>query len=69
VSSLDSMLSVSMIPIAVAIAGPAAEAVGLSAVIVAGGLVAAAITIVGWLRPGVRDPELEADAREQVPSV
>jgi hypothetical protein len=68
VSSLDWMLSVSMIPIAVAVAGPAAEAVGLSTVIVAGGLGAAAITIIGWLRPGVRDPELHADARERTPT-
>jgi MFS family permease len=69
VSSLDWMLSVSMIPIAVAIAGPAAEAVGLSTVIVTGGLAAAAITIIGWLRPGVRDPELDTDAREQASTV
>jgi DHA3 family tetracycline resistance protein-like MFS transporter len=65
VSSLDWMLSVSMIPVAVAIAGPAAEAVGLSTVIVAGGLGAAAVTMIGWLRPGARDPELvDAQARE-----
>ena len=69
VSSLDWMLSVSMIPIAVAIAGPAAETVGLSTVLVAGGLGAAVITIIGWLRPGVRDPELDADAREQTSTV
>jgi hypothetical protein len=69
VSSLDWMLSVSMIPVAVAIAGPAAEAVGLSTVIVTGGLAAAVITIIGWLRPGVRDPELDAGARERAPSV
>ena len=69
VSSLDWMLSVSMIPIAVAIAGPAAETVGLSTVLVAGGLGAAVITIIGWLRPGVRDPEFDADAREQASTV
>jgi MFS family permease len=69
VSSLDWMLSVSMIPVAVAIAGPAAEAVGLSMVLMAGGLGAAAITIIGWLRPGVRDPELDVDPREEAPSV
>jgi MFS family permease len=69
VTSLDWMLSVSMIPAAVAIAGPAAEAVGLSTVIVVGGLGAAAVTIIGWLRPGVRDPELDAEAREQAPRV
>jgi hypothetical protein len=62
VSSLDWMLSVSMITAAVAIAGPAAEAVGLSTVIVTGGLVAAAVTILGWLRPGARDPELVPEA-------
>jgi hypothetical protein len=69
VSSLDWMLSVSMIPAAVAIAGPAAEAVGLSTVIVAGGLGAAAVTIIGWFRPGVRDPELHAEALEQAARV
>jgi hypothetical protein len=65
VSSLDWMLSVSMIPAAVAIAGPAAETVGLSTVIVVGGLGAAAVTIIGWLRPGARDPELVAETRDQ----
>jgi hypothetical protein len=65
VSSLDLMTSFSLIPVALAIAGPAAEAFGITAVLVGGGLAAAATTTLGWLRPGVREPELFDHAQDR----
>jgi hypothetical protein len=56
VSSLDWLLSLSLYPLSLAIAGPIAAAIGLTATLVGGGAVGTLISL-GLLVPGVRDPE------------
>jgi MFS family permease len=72
VSSLDWMISIAGVPLSFAIVGPAAEAFGVDATLIAAGLLGAAATLAFMFYPGARDPErdgsLEA-SREQEPAV
>jgi hypothetical protein len=60
VSSLDWLISVGTQPIAIAVTGPLAAAIGVTAVLVAGGLISVPTSVAGLLWPGVRDPDREA---------
>ena len=57
VSSLDWMISIAGVPLSFAIVGPAAEAFGVDATLIAAGLLGAAATIAFMFYPGARDPE------------
>ena len=57
VASLDWMVSIGLVPVSFALTGPAAVAFGATATLVAGGVLAAAVTAALLFVPGVRDPE------------
>lgn len=54
VSSLDWLISVGLYPVGLAVAGPVAAAIGVTAVLVGGGLLSIPITLTGLLWRGVR---------------
>jgi hypothetical protein len=54
VNSIDWFVSLSLQPLGLGLAGPAAGALGVAGAFLAGGLIATAADIVGFLRPGVR---------------
>jgi hypothetical protein len=54
VSSLDWLISVGLYPVGLAVAGPVAAAIGVTAVLVGGGLLSIPITLAGLLWRGVR---------------
>jgi hypothetical protein len=58
VSSLDWLVSLSLLPLSYAIAGPVAAAIGAKATLAAGGTLSALVVTIGLFRPGVRDPEI-----------
>jgi hypothetical protein len=60
VSSFDWLISVGSQPVAIAVTGPLAAAVGVTAVLVVGGLASVPVSAAGLLWPGVRDPDREA---------
>jgi hypothetical protein len=60
VSSVDWLLSLSLLPLGIAAAGPAATAVGARAVLVGGGLASAVLVGAVLLLPGVREPDRAA---------
>ncbi|MDP9222259.1 MAG: MFS transporter [Actinomycetota bacterium] len=55
VSSIDWFVSLSLQPLGLGLAGPAAAALGVGGALVVGGTVAATTAGIGFLRPGVRD--------------
>jgi hypothetical protein len=57
VSSLDWLISVGLYPVGIAVAGPVAAAIGVTAVLTGGGLLSVPITLVGLLWRGVRDAD------------
>lgn len=57
VSAVDLMISIGLVPLSFALAGPLAAALGTRAVLVGAGLIGAACIAVFLLVPGVRDPE------------
>ena len=57
VSSLDWMVSFGLVPISFALAGPAAEAFGVTETMIGAGVLSGAVFIAFLLVPGVRDPE------------
>jgi MFS family permease len=57
VAALDWFVSLSLAPVALAVAGPAADAFGVVTVLLAGGLLSATVVVAGLFRPGVRDPD------------
>lgn len=60
VSSLDWMVSVSLLPISFAVTGPVAELVGIDATLIGAGLLAAAAMLgVLWAVPAIRAPDRE----------
>jgi hypothetical protein len=57
VSSVDWMISIAGVPLSFAIVGPAADAFGVDATLIAAGVLGGAITLVFMFYPGARDPE------------
>jgi DHA3 family tetracycline resistance protein-like MFS transporter len=57
VTSLDWFVSTSLVPVSFALTGPVSAALGVQTTLVAGGLVACAVTLAFLLVPGVRDTE------------
>lgn len=57
VTSLDWLVSLSLIPLSFGITGPIAELVGVRATLIAGGLTGTAVTVAFLYIPGVRDLE------------
>ena len=65
VSSLDWMVSIGLVPVSFALAGPVAEWIGVEATMIGAGVLSA-ITFLAFLAvPGVRDPERWAAARPE----
>lgn len=67
VAALDWFVSLSLAPVALAVAGPgpAADAFGVVTVLLAGGLLSATVVVAGLFRPGVRDPDRHAHDDDQ----
>jgi DHA3 family tetracycline resistance protein-like MFS transporter len=61
VSSLDWLISISLLPISFALTGPAAAAVGVRATLAVAGVVGAAATLGALFLPGMRDVEERSD--------
>jgi DHA3 family tetracycline resistance protein-like MFS transporter len=59
VSSLDWLISISLLPVSYALTGPVAAAIGARATLVGAGLVGGAVTFAGLLLPGMRDLDRE----------
>ena len=57
ISSLDWLISISLLPLSFAITGPVADVVGVRATLVGAGLIGAAATLGGLFIPGMRDVE------------
>jgi DHA3 family tetracycline resistance protein-like MFS transporter len=57
VSSLDWLISISLLPISYALTAPAAAIVGVRATLVVAGLAGAAVTMAALLLPGMREVE------------
>lgn len=57
VSSLDWLISIAGLPLSFAVVGPAAEAFGVDATLIAAGIIGAAVTIAFMFYPGARAPE------------
>jgi MFS family permease len=57
VRSLDSFAAFALTPVAMAVVGPAADAIGVRAVLAIGGIAAGTITIAVFLLPGMRETE------------
>ena len=57
VSSLDWMISIAGVPLSFAVVGPAADAFGVDATLIAAGVLGGAITLAFMFYPGARGPE------------
>jgi len=57
VSSLDWLVSTSLVPVSFALTGPIAAWIGVEATLIAAGLLSSVVTLVCLFLPGVRDPE------------
>jgi DHA3 family tetracycline resistance protein-like MFS transporter len=57
VSSLDWLISISLLPVSFALTGPAAAAVGARTTLAAAGIAGAAVTLAALFLPGMRDVE------------
>jgi hypothetical protein len=57
VSSLDWLISTAGVPLSFAVVGPAADAFGVDATLIAAGVLGAAITFAFMFYPGARGPE------------
>jgi len=69
VSSLDWLISISLLPVSYALTGPAAAAFGTQATLVGAGVIGAAVTLGGLCLPGMRDLDREADASDERPDL
>jgi DHA3 family tetracycline resistance protein-like MFS transporter len=67
ISSLDWLISISLLPISFAITGPVASVVGVRATLVAAGLIGAAATFGALFIPGMRDVEGTPSVQDQRP--
>jgi hypothetical protein len=57
VSSLDWMVSTSLIPVSLALTAPLAQAIGAGTTLVVAGVFGSAILLLFLLIPGIREPE------------
>lgn len=57
VSSLDWLISISLLPLSYALTAPAAAALGVRPTLVIAGLAGAAVTLAALFLPGMRDVE------------
>ena len=64
VSSLDWMISIAGVPLSFAVVGPAAEAFGVDATLVAAGVLGFLATLAFMFYPGARDPERDGSLDE-----
>jgi hypothetical protein len=64
VSSLDWMISIAGVPLSFAIVGPAADAFGVDATLIAAGVLGGALTLAFMFYPGARAPEREGSLEE-----
>jgi DHA3 family tetracycline resistance protein-like MFS transporter len=64
VSSLDWMISISLLPLSYALTGPVAAVIGVRATLVGAGATGAAVTLAALFLPGMRDPERHGGARQ-----
>jgi MFS family permease len=74
VSSVDWMISIAGVPLSFAVVGPAADAFGVDATLIAAGVLGAAIVFAFMFYPGARDPERDGSVEaireaEAVPAV
>jgi MFS family permease len=67
VSGFDWLVSIGLVPVSFALAGPAAEAFGVEATMIVCGILACAATLVFLLVPGLRDPEQWMAAERPAP--
>jgi DHA3 family tetracycline resistance protein-like MFS transporter len=67
ISSLDWLISISLLPVSFAITGPVASAVGVRATLVGAGLIGAAATLGALFIPGMRDVERTPSVQDQRP--
>jgi MFS family permease len=68
VSSLDWMISIAGVPLSFAVVGPAADAFGVDATLIAAGVLGFAATVTFMFLPGAREPERDGSlehAREE----
>jgi Transmembrane secretion effector len=64
VSSLDWMISIAGVPLSFAIVGPAADAFGVDATLIAAGVLGGALTLAFMFYPGARAPERDGSLEE-----
>ncbi|HET7235128.1 MAG TPA: MFS transporter [Actinomycetota bacterium] len=64
VSSLDWLISTAGVPLSFAVVGPAADAFGADATLIAAGVLGAGITFAFMFYPGARDPERDGSLAE-----
>jgi hypothetical protein len=57
VSSLDWLISISLLPVSYALTAPAAAIVGVRATLVIAGVAGAAVTLAAFFLPGMREVE------------
>ncbi len=67
ISSLDWLISISLLPVSFAITGPVASVVGVRATLVGAGLIGAAATCGALFIPGMRDVEGTPSVQDQRP--
>jgi MFS family permease len=67
ISSLDWLISISLLPVSFAITGPVASVVGVRATLVGAGLIGAAATFGALFIPGMRDVEGTPSVQDQRP--
>jgi hypothetical protein len=63
VSSLDWMISIAGVPLSFAIVGPAADAFGVDATLIAAGVLGGALTLAFMFYPGARAPERDGSLK------
>jgi DHA3 family tetracycline resistance protein-like MFS transporter len=66
VSSLDWLVSFGLTPVSFALAGPAADALGVETTMILAGAAGAALTAAFLLVPGIRDPESWAQSEAEL---
>jgi MFS family permease len=67
VSSLDWMVSTSLIPVSLALTGPLAQSIGARATLVGAGVFGSVAMLLFLLIPGIREPEQAAAAEKAIP--
>ena len=68
VSSLDWLISISLLPVSYALTGPVAGAVGVRSTLIGAGVIGAAVTLAALFLPGMRDIDSDSVAECASPS-